>query len=142
MVVPSSSVTGIEELEDLSGKRVRVRESSSYYESLLALNGRLEAGGKKPVRIVKVPVDLETEDVLELVSTGVWEITVADSHLAQIWSGVLGGLEVREDLKVREGGKIAWMIRKGSPRLRERLAGYIRTRRKGTKFGNIYLNHY
>ncbi len=142
VVVTSSSVKGIEELEDLSGKRVRVRESSSYYESLLALNGRLEAGGKKPVRIVKVPEGLETEDILELVSTGVWEITVADNHLAQIWSGALDDLEVREDLKVREGGKIAWMIRKNSPRLRESLDGYIRTRRKGTKFGNIYFNRY
>jgi membrane-bound lytic murein transglycosylase MltF len=129
-------------LEDLSGQEVHVRASSSYYESLLELNRTLKGKGLKPVRLSKVDEILETEDILGLVSGGTWDLTFADSHLAQIWSGVYENLVVHEDLKIREGGKIAWMVRKGNPRLKEDLNSFIRGRRKGTKFGNIYFNRY
>ena len=38
-------------VDDLSGKTVHVRQSSSYYESLLALNDRFKQAGKPPVKI-------------------------------------------------------------------------------------------
>jgi membrane-bound lytic murein transglycosylase MltF len=142
VVVTGRGARNIAEIEDLSGKKVHVRKSSSYYESLRTLNGRLKEKGLDPVKIAHVAEGLETEDIFELVSAGTLDITVADSHLAQIWSGVQENLLVHEHLKVRSGGRIAWMVRKGSPRLKASLDGFIRTRRKGTKFGNIYFNRY
>jgi membrane-bound lytic murein transglycosylase MltF len=142
VVVTRRGVRDLERIEDLSGREVRVRRSSSYHESLLELNETLRRKGLTPARVVPVDERLETEDILELVNAGVWEITVADSHIAQIWSGVHRDLVVHERLKVREGGRIAWMVRKESPKLRGSLDGFIKTRRKGTKFGNIYFNRY
>jgi membrane-bound lytic murein transglycosylase MltF len=94
------------------------------------------------VKLTKVDEVLETEDILELVSAGAFDLAIADSHLAQIWSGVYDNLMVHEDLTIREGGKIAWMVRKGNPKLKENLDSFVRSRRKGTKFGNIYFNRY
>ena len=93
--------------EDLSGQKVYIRESSSYFQSLTSLNNRLLSLGKHPVRIVKADEDLETEDILEMVNTGAVEITLCDSHIAGIWSKVLKNLEVHKKVKLRLGTQIA-----------------------------------
>ena len=142
VVVAHWGVRGLESLEDLSGRKVSVRKSSSYYESLVALNEQFRKKGIPAVKIETVKEGLETESILDLVNSGRIRITIADNHLAHIWSGVLENLKVHDELKVRSGGSIAWMVRKGSPRLRGSLNSFIGTRRKGTKFGNIYFKRY
>jgi ABC-type amino acid transport substrate-binding protein len=52
----------ISTVEDLSGKEVFVRESSSYYQSLIELNARLQKDGKPPATITPAPEELEDED--------------------------------------------------------------------------------
>ncbi|CAB1061011.1 Transglycosylase, Slt family [Olavius sp. associated proteobacterium Delta 1] len=142
VVVTHRSAPRPNTMEELAGRRVFVRKSSSYYESLLALNKKLKISGKPAVRIVAVDESLETEDILELVNTGLIDVTVCDSHLARIWSQVYQNLVVCETLKLRSGGKIAWMIRKGSPQLRASLNAYIKDNKKGTLLGNIYFKRY
>jgi membrane-bound lytic murein transglycosylase MltF len=142
VLVSRKGVKAPQSLEGISGEKIHVRESSSYHESLMKLNRVFKSKGLKPAKVDKVSEVLETEDILDLVSAGTWDVTAADSHLAQIWSGVYDNLVVHEDLKLREGGKIAWMVRKGNPKLKEDLNRFIRGRKKGTKFGNIYFNRY
>jgi membrane-bound lytic murein transglycosylase MltF len=142
VVVTHKSVPKPNKIEDLAGRRVFVRKSSSYYESLLTLNKKFKKSGKQSVRIIAADENLETEDILELVNTGVIELTVSDSHLASIWSGVYQNLVVCENLKLRSGGKIAWMIRKRSPKLLASLNAYIKKNKKGTMLGNIYFKRY
>ncbi len=142
VVVVHRSVEGIEKARDLSGKSVYVRRTSSYHESLKLLNSRLTLMGLKPVRVVAADESLETEDILEMVNTGAIKITIADSHIARIWSKVFKNIRVLEDATIREGGKIAWMVRKDSPLLKESLNRFIKSHRKGTRIGNIYFNRY
>ena len=129
-------------MEELAGRRVFVRKSSSYYESLRALNKKLQGAGNQGVQIITADENLETEDILELVNAGLIDVTVSDSHLANIWSGVYPNLVVCENLKLRSGGKIAWMIRKGSSQLMASLNAYIKNNKKGTLLGNIYFKRY
>jgi len=129
-------------IEDLAGRRVFVRKSSSYYESLSALNKKLRKAGKRPVKIIAADENLETEDILELVNTGAVEFTVSDSHIANIWSVIFPNLVIRNDLKLRSGGEIAWMIRKNSPKLKASLNAFLKQRQKGTLLGNIYFKRY
>ncbi len=142
VIVLNKNVRGIKTLQDLSGREIFVRQSSSYYESLVSLNRKLRKEGKMPVRIIRADENLETEDILELVNSGAVGITVADSHIAGIWSRVLDNLRVMDNLKVRSGGRIAWMVRKDNPRLKENLNRFIRKHRKGTLHGNIYFDRY
>ncbi len=142
VLVTHKGVPLLDSLEDLSGHRVFVRESSSYYESLTALNAKLRNSGKRPVRIMKADENLETEDILELVNTGAIKMTVSDSHIAGIWSGMLKNLRVHKNIKLRSGAKIAWMIRKNNPELKGSLNRFLKKHRKGTLLGNIYFNRY
>ena len=49
VLVSGPSSPAVSSLDDLSGKQVFVRKSSSYYQSLVALNQRLTAAAKAPV---------------------------------------------------------------------------------------------
>jgi membrane-bound lytic murein transglycosylase MltF len=106
------------------------------------LNQQLQAGGKRKVQIIAADENLETEDILELVNSGAIDLTVCDSHLAAIWASVLPNLVVCEDLKLRSGGQIAWMIRKKSPQLMASLNRYLKKNKKGTLHGNIFFKRY
>ena len=142
LVVTNRATEELKTLEDLSGRNVYVRKSSSYYESLVALNRKLAEAGIPPVRILKVDESLQSEDIFEMVHSGAIPITIADSMLAEIWSSVFDNLQVHSDLKVRTGSRIAWMVRKDNPRLRESLNKFMRGHRKGTLLGNIYFERY
>lgn len=131
-----------ENLDALSGKRVFVRKSSSYYESLIALNRRLKKKKKRPVKIVEADESLETEDILELVNMGTIKRTVSDSHIAKIWSQVLQDIRIHEKIKFREGGKIGWAVRKSNPKLKQNLDRFVKKHRKGTLLGNIFFKRY
>jgi ABC-type amino acid transport substrate-binding protein len=75
VVVTNAAASPLSSVEDLSGRRVFVRRSSSYFQSLQELNARLRAAGREPVQIVEADEHLETEDILDLVNAGVVEIT-------------------------------------------------------------------
>ena len=104
-------------LDDLAGKRVHVRGSSSYNESLRKLNERFASEGKTKIELVIVPDALEDEDLMEMESAGLIELLVVDDWKARMWAQVLPMLKVRTDLVLRDDGKTGWAIRKGSPRL-------------------------
>ncbi len=127
---------------DLAGLEIHVRRSSSYHESLVALNARLEAAGLPPVSIVEVAEYLEDDDILEMVHAGLLPSTVVDSHKAEFWSRALDGIRVHPHVAVREGGEIAWAFRKDSPQLAAAVNRFVRRHRKGTLFGNVVLRRY
>jgi membrane-bound lytic murein transglycosylase MltF len=105
--------------DDLSGRTVHVRKASSYHDSLLALNQRLQKAGKPPAKLVLVPDALEDEDMMEMLNAGLLDAIVVDDWKARIWAQVLPKLVVNEGAAVRTGGLIGWAIRKDSPKLQE-----------------------
>ena len=104
-------------VDDLSGKAVHVRRSSSYFESLTALNARLAGAGKPAVRLTLVPDALEDEDMMEMLNAGLFELIVVDDWKATLWAQVLPNVRVQSKIAVHEGGRIGWALRKDSPKL-------------------------
>jgi membrane-bound lytic murein transglycosylase MltF len=142
LVVTGPSAPDVGTLEDLAGKEIFVRRSSSHYESLQQLNARLAEEGLDPVDIQEANELLETEDLLEMVNAGIYPMTVADSTLADFWEEILEDIVVRRDLAVAEGASIGWAFRKGSPELETLVNEFLGPRRKGTLFGNIMIKRY
>jgi membrane-bound lytic murein transglycosylase MltF len=114
-------------LEDLSGKTVDVRHASSYFESLVALNGKFGREGRPAVNIKLLPDALEDEDVLEMLNAGILEFTVVDDWKAKLWAQVLPKIKVRDDIAVATEGRIGWAIRPNSPQLRAVIESFYRT---------------
>ena len=104
-------------LDDLAGREILTRRSSSYWPSLEALNVRLRADGLMGLRLQAVLEAVDDEDLLELVASGRLPLAVVDDHKARAWQRALPTLVLRDDLVLRSGGDIAWGFRKDSPQL-------------------------
>jgi len=130
LIVTGPASPQIATLEDLSGKTIHVRKTTSYYESVLALNERLKKARKDAVKIVPLPDALEDEDTLEMLNAGLIQLAVVDDWKARMWAQVLPKIKVREELVLRDGGRIGAAIRKGSPQLAAALedfyAGFVK----------------
>ena len=142
VVVSGPRSPRVETLQDLSGKLIYVRRSSSYYESLRTLNRRFEEEGRKPAVLALIDDHLEDADLLEMLNAGILSLLVVDLHKARFWADVLPHIQVHEDIAVREGGEIAWAFRKGSPKLAEAANAFIAKHRKGTFTGNLLFKRY
>ena len=142
IVVTGPASPPIQSVQDLSGKEVFVRKSSSYYESLQRLNAELEKAGKAPVRLKLAPETLEDEDLLEMVNAGLVRLVVVDDHKAEFWAQIFPKIRLHPDVAVRTGGAIAWAFRKDSPKLAAAANRFIAANRKGTTLGNEIFNRY
>jgi membrane-bound lytic murein transglycosylase MltF len=142
MLVTNDSVEGIQKIEDLSGREIHVREDSSYHLSLKRLNERMNEQNLVPVKIMTLPGLVNTGEILELVSSGVIEITVADNHIASMAAELLPNIKLHDELIVNDDVKFGWLVRKNNPQLKASLNQFIKTIKKGTLLGNIYFKRY
>jgi membrane-bound lytic murein transglycosylase MltF len=142
LVVSGPASPEITSLDDLSGKEVHVRKSSSYYQNLRKLNERFEGQGKSTVKIVAADENLEDEDLLEMLNAGLIPLIVMDSHKAAFWKQIFDKITVHEDVAVASEGKIAWAFRKDSPELAAVVNEFVKKNKAGTLMGNILLKRY
>ena len=117
IVVTGAKGPAIASVDDLAGQTVHVRQASSYYESLIALNTRLRAEGKREANLQLVPDALEDEDMMEMANAGLIDVLIVDDWKARLWAQILPKLKVNENVFVREGGRVGWAIHKDRPKL-------------------------
>ncbi len=142
LVVTGPRSPELTSLDDLAGKRVFVRPSSSYRESLDALNASFRERGLEEVEIAAASEYLETEDLLEMVNAGLIKITIADNYLAGFWSQVLPNIVVRDDLAIATGRSLGWALRPDAAGLKEPVDRFVKANRSGSLLGNTLFNRY
>jgi membrane-bound lytic murein transglycosylase MltF len=141
VLVTGPGAPPVASLDDLSGKEVYVRPSSSYAEHIQALNARFKAAGKAPVTILPAPEVLESGDILEMVSAGLVPATVVDDYLADLYVQVFPNLR-RSSEVASPPTAIAWAFRKGSPKLAAAVNAFVRSHKQGSLAGNVLINRY
>jgi membrane-bound lytic murein transglycosylase MltF len=117
IVLSGPKAEALPSAEALSGKTVHVRWTSSYHDSLVALNQRLAAAGKPPVKLVEVPDELEDEDMMEMLNVGLLDYIVVDDWKAAMWAQVLPKIKLNEAAVLRDSGAVGWAVRKNNPKL-------------------------
>ncbi len=142
ILVTGSVAPPIASVDALSGQEVFVRDTSSYRQSLLALNDRFKAEGKAPAVIRPAPENLEDDDLLEMVNAGLIPAVIVDDYMANFWKKVLPNLNVHENIAVRQSGTLAVAVRKNSPQLSAALNTFMGNYGLGTTFGNIIERKY
>jgi membrane-bound lytic murein transglycosylase MltF len=117
IVVTGPASPPLASLDDLAGKEVHVRRSSTYYASL----------SKTKARLKLVPDALEDEDLMDMLAAGLLKLIVVDDWKAGLWAGMNPKLKPRPDLAVARGGATGWAFRPGSPKLAAELDHFVRT---------------
>lgn len=142
VVVSAPGAKPLAKLEDLSGRQVTVRASSSYFEHLVQLNKTFKEKGLKPIDIKPADENLEDEDLLEMVNAGLIDAIVVDRYVALAWRPLYKDMNIIESFYINEGVEFAWAIRKASPQFKTELAAFVKTHKMGTTFGNSLRNKY
>jgi membrane-bound lytic murein transglycosylase MltF len=141
IVVTAPGVPKVTTADDLSGREVFVRKSSSYYESLVKLNGSLAARKRPLVSIKESPEALEDDDVLEMVNAGLVDVTIVDDFMVEFWRQVLPHIQP-QPAAVRTGGELAAGVRKHNPQLREAVNAWIKEIGPRSAFANVLTRRY
>jgi membrane-bound lytic murein transglycosylase MltF len=142
LLVTGPAAPPINSIDDLAGKEIHVRRSSSYYESLIQLNTSFKKARKSQMKLVLADETFEDEDLLEMVNAGLLPMIVMDSHKAQFWKQIFDNIAVHQGIAVRAGGEIAWAFRKNSPKLKAVVNDFVKGHKKGTMLGNILFKRY
>lgn len=133
VVVVRDDDDSIETVRDLAGRTFHVRESSSFYSTLAVIRDSLPG-----LEIVALPEDMEIEEILSGVESGLYDLTLVDSNLFDVERTY--GVRLKDVLSIKST-TLGWAVRKGNPSLLESLNEYIR-REKGGLFFNMMKKRY
>lgn len=133
LVVVRAEEDSIASLQDLAGRTVHVRQSSSFYSTLMALADSIEG-----LQIAALPDSLETEDILAGVEEGRYDITLCDSNLLDVELAYGRQLKVAFSIKPTSLG---WAVREDNPALLAALDHYVKEE-KGGLFFNMMKKRY
>lgn len=142
IVVTGPGTPPLASVGDLSGRRLFVHKSASYYQSVLALNEKLHAEGKEPVVIEAAPEELEDDDLLEMVNAGLLPGVIVDDYLAKFWKKVFTGIVLHENAAIRSGSNLGIAVRKNNPQLKAALNRFMGKYGLGTAFGDQIERRY
>jgi membrane-bound lytic murein transglycosylase MltF len=142
IVVTGSSSAAVTNLDGLSGREVFVNPLTVYSESLQKLNKSFEGKGKKPVIVRPADNNLGDEDLLEMVNAGLIPATVTINIRALFWDKVFDHLQLCSACVLSNEERLAWVMRKDSPKLKQVVDEFVESHREGTSFGNTLLRRY
>lgn len=121
---------------ELVGDTVSVRANSSYINRLANLSDEL--GGE--ILIDTLPGSLSTDRIIEMVAKGEIKYTVADDNIASITASYYPVLDIKVPISFSQ--KIAWSMRKNSPKLEKALNKWIKMMKKENTYNVIYNKYF
>ena len=142
IVVTGPDSQPITTLDELSGREVYVRKSSSYYENLEVLNARFAKEGRKPVRLRLAPEELQDEDLLEMLNSGLVHLVIVDGLVGKFWTQIFPNIRLHPDVAVVKNEATAWMMRKNDPKLKSVVNGFLARYPEGSAGRNMLFERY
>ena len=138
LVVQHKEDTPISSIQDFKDRTFYVRKSSSYWQTLNEIQSSL-AKENIHFNIVPVPESVETEEIIQSVVNGQYDLTVADSHIIAIEKSWHSNLVANFSISEQNGHR--WLVRKSATKLQEALNQFIKKQYKGLYY-NITYNKY
>jgi membrane-bound lytic murein transglycosylase F len=134
MLVARSADSTLRAPSDLEGRTIVVRRSSSYWTTAEELQAR-----GVDVSLVAAPEEMETEEIIDAVASGDYDLTIADSHILNIeltWrDDVIGPFALRDSVAH------AWVVREGDDELRAAIDQFFNKEYRGL-FYNVTRKKY
>lgn len=142
IVVGGPNSPKLNSLADLSGQEIYLREHSSYESAAIKLSDSLKKQGLKPIIIKALDPYLESEDILEMINSGVIPFSAQVEDVARLWSKVMPNLVLYDKIPLASNISYGWVLRKDSPKLKAAADEFLKQNAKGTLIGNSLYNKY
>ncbi len=123
----------IQEPSQLAKKKISVWRESSYYQRLMNLQDEIG----DTIYIEGVEGKIGSEELIEMVSEGMIDFTVAEENIARVNERFFNNIDISIPISVKQ--RIAFGLRKSSPLLKARLDEWLDEFMKKTTFK--YLKH-
>ena len=133
LVVVRAEEDSIASLQDLVGRTIHVRQSSSFYTTLIAFADSIEG-----LQIAALPDSIETEDILAGVEEGRYDVTLCDSNLLDV--ELAYGRQLKAAFSIKPTA-LGWAVREDNPALLAALNQYVKEE-KGGLFFNMMKKRY
>lgn len=126
----------VKDILSLKGRTITVRRNSSFYSRLKSLVD--ETGSK--IRILSAPGNYTTEKLIEMVAEGKIEMTIADEHIARLNSMYYRDIDIQTAISLKQ--KIGWAVNKGTPKLLDKLNGWLSQESTQKKVKQLMRKYY
>jgi membrane-bound lytic murein transglycosylase F len=137
LVVQRASEPPLKSLDELRGRKIRVRPGSSYLTTLERLRSK---GAAFTIELARP--DEETEQLIAAVAAGEADLTVADSHIYQaerVWrSDVVAAFP----LEAGEKKQLAFAVRPADRELKAALDRFVRQSYKGLEYNMSWRRYF
>lgn len=142
IIVGGPNSPKLNSLADLAGQEIYLREGSSYESAAIKLSDSLKREGLKPIIIKALDPYLESEDILEMINSGVIPFSAQVEDIARLWSKVMPNLVLYDKIPLASNVSYGMVLRKDSPKLKATVDEFIEQNAKGTLIGNTLYNKY
>lgn len=121
---------------DLIGKPVHVRKESAFYHRLKNLSAEIG----EDIEIVEVSGETETEELLQKVSIGEIDYTIADEKMAMFQKTWHRNLDIETAISFPQ--RVAWAVRETSPDLLNEVNKWILKMKRNPTWYAIHNKYY
>ena len=135
-IVGRSDEKPIRSIEDLKGRTIHVRKSSSYFESL----EELQKKHKAQFRIAAVAENEETFEILDNVARGEYDLTCADRIILN--QSVRLGSRLKPLYRLPMERRYGWVVRNNQPGLRQAVNDFFARELESTSYRTIYNRYF
>lgn len=135
-IIGRADETGIQSLEDLNGRTIHVRKSSSYFDSLMEL--KKQKGLKFNINLV--PESIETFEILDKVAEGTYDLSCADQTILN--QSVRLGDRIRPVIKLPMIRSYSWVVRDNQPKLNQAVKEFFQEEMRGSSFSILYNRYF
>jgi len=125
----------VDGIEDLRGKKIHVREGTTYQQRLEELN----ANKNLNIKIV-LHKDMPTEELIRLVANKKIHFTVADSNIALMNRRYYPDINISFPLEEKQA--LGWAVKEEDNDLLEKINSFFKQIKKNGLYGKIYTKYY
>jgi membrane-bound lytic murein transglycosylase F len=137
LIVQRASEPLLRSVDDLRGRKIRVRPGSSYLATLERLRSK---GAAFTIELARS--DEETEQLIAAVAAGEADLTVADSHIFQAERVWRNDVVAAFPLEAGEKKQLAFAVRPGDRELRAVLDRFVRQSYRGLEYNMSWRRYF
>ncbi|MDR1678340.1 MAG: transporter substrate-binding domain-containing protein [Prevotellaceae bacterium] len=136
VLVQRSSRNEVNDVVQLIGKEIFVNEKTKYEERLRNLNAELGGG----ITITTVPDSLTVDNLIEMVSLGQIDYTVAENDIAMLNKTYFRNLDCKLPLSFNQ--RSAWAVSKEAPQLQQAINTWFDSKIKRAYYNSLYNKYF
>jgi membrane-bound lytic murein transglycosylase MltF len=117
----------LQKIADLSGQTVYGSRNTNFQKTFSSLNKELKRDGKLPVNLASPLGDLDDEDLLEMLNSGLISYVIVGDWKFKLWQSIYKNIVMHEDLSVQDSGWVGWVVRSNNRDLNDDLLDFYQS---------------